>query len=47
MAHRVVWFDIPVVSLERAMSFYENVLAVELLADVSAGIAVFSHSRSD
>nr|MCS5559315.1 hypothetical protein [Oceanospirillaceae bacterium] len=28
--NRVVWFDIPVADLDRAISFYERVLAIEV-----------------
>ena len=28
--NRVVWFDLPVVELDRAIDFYQNVLAIEV-----------------
>jgi hypothetical protein len=48
MAHQVVWFDAPVVNLERAVRFYSRVLAVEMKQEFPGQpVAVFAHGPSD
>jgi hypothetical protein len=43
--NRVVWFDIPVIDLERAASFYRSVLAIQMHREQFQGGAfyVFEH----
>jgi predicted enzyme related to lactoylglutathione lyase len=38
LKHRVTWFEIPVIDLERAAAFYEALFGVELLRDTVADI---------
>ena len=45
MANRIVWFDIPVEDLVRAMEFYSKVLDISV--EESQGVAVLEHSGSD
>ena len=44
MKHRVTWFEIPVIDLERAAAFYEAVFGVTLLRDTVAEVphAIFA-----
>lgn len=43
--HVVVWFDIPVKDLERAMRFYRQVLAIEIESpDPTMPMGVFQHT---
>ncbi len=45
MANRVVWFDIPVEDLGRAIEFYSKVLNVSV--EEAHGVAVLEHSGND
>jgi len=45
MAQRMVWFDIPVKDLARAMAFYEAVLQWNVKQEFP-GVAVFEHDHS-
>ena len=45
MANRVVWFDIPVADLSRAMEFYSNVLDIKV--EEAHGVGVLEHSGDD
>ena len=52
MSHRVVWVDIPVVDLDRAIAFYAAVLGTPVTREASAGegdgaFGLFAHSGSD
>ena len=49
MANQVVWFDIPVKNLERAMQFYAAVLDVKVDKQVHGtfAIATFPHEGND
>ena len=46
MSHRVIWFDLPVTDLKRAMKFYSNVLKAEVKED-RPGVAVISHEQGE
>jgi hypothetical protein len=45
MANRVVWFDVPVEDLSRAMVFYSDVLDISV--EEAHGVAVLEHSGND
>lgn len=45
MVNRVVWFDIPVEDLSRAMEFYSKVLNISV--EEAHGVAVLEHSGND
>ena len=46
MVNQVVWFDIPVIDLERAKRFYSNVLNIEVKEDFpDMPVGVFSHDQ--
>jgi predicted enzyme related to lactoylglutathione lyase len=49
MAHKVVWFDVPTVDLDRAAAFYSKVLNCDIEVDEFPGgrIAVLPHSGDD
>lgn len=48
MPHQVVWFDVPVRDLDRAIKFYSRVLAREVKkAGEGMEIGVFSHSGDE
>ena len=49
MSHRFVWVDIPVLDLERAITFYEAVLASRVMREGGSGVpfAVLAHGGSD
>jgi uncharacterized protein len=49
MAHQVVWFDIPVVDLDRAIRFYSAVLGAKLEQEEHGGftMAVLPHERGE
>ena len=45
MANHVIWFDIPVIDLDRSISFYSKVLDIEINKDFpDQPIGVFSHA---
>ncbi len=46
MANRVVWFDVPVKDLNRAIGFYSKVLSVDV-SEKFPGVAVIEHAGSD
>ncbi len=46
MANRIVWFDVPASDLERAMTFYSEVLDVEI-SEEFPGVAVMSHDQGE
>jgi predicted enzyme related to lactoylglutathione lyase len=46
MTHTVVWFDIPVLDLDRACSFYGAVLKCEIRREMDT-VAVFPHGNGD
>ena len=46
MAHKIVWFDIPVIDLDRAVGFYINVLDVKIEEEFP-GVAVFAHESGE
>jgi predicted enzyme related to lactoylglutathione lyase len=46
MTHRIVWVDIPVLNLARAMTFYSKVLDAEVTEE-HPGVAVIAHSDND
>ncbi len=46
MAHSIVWFDLPVKDLRRAMVFYKHVLGIEI-NEAFPGVAVFEHGDND
>lgn len=46
MTHRIVWFDVPALDLERAMNFYSKVLDVEITEEFP-GVAVMTHDQGD
>lgn len=46
MANTIVWFDLPAQDLQRAMTFYRNVLQTEITEEYP-GVAVFSHQNED
>ena len=45
MANRVVWFDIPVEDLNRAIEFYSKVLDISV--EEAHGVAILEHSGDD
>ncbi len=45
MANRVIWFDVPVEDLSRAIEFYSNVL--DIAVEEAHGVAVLEHSGND
>src|SRR4029079_12977240 len=49
MAHQVVWFDIPVLDLDRAIRFYSAVLGAPVKKEEFPGmsIGVLPHAGSD
>jgi hypothetical protein len=48
MPHQVVWFDVPVRNLDRAIQFYSRILAREVKKETEGmEIGVFSHSGDD
>jgi predicted enzyme related to lactoylglutathione lyase len=48
MAHSVVWFDVPVLDLDRAARFYGAVLQVEVKRDFpDVPIAVLAHAEGE
>ncbi len=49
MAHRVVWFDIPGINLDRAIDFYSQALNLELTKESVEDMptAVFSHEENE
>ena len=48
MTHRVVWFDVPVADLDRAMKFYRTVLAIEITEDFHGmRVGVMQHSDGE
>ena len=46
MANRVIWFDLPVLDLNRAMQFYSGVLDCEVRED-HPGVGVISHGEGE
>lgn len=46
MAHSIVWVDIPVLDLARAMTFYSKVLGAEVM-EAHEGVGVFHHTDND
>lgn len=48
MANHIVWVDIPVVDLDRAITFYSNVLDVEITNDIpDVPMGVFTHQQGE
>lgn len=49
MANQIVWFDVPVVNLDRAIKFYSAVLGVPVHMEDMPGmsIGVFPHEGND
>ncbi len=45
MANRVIWFDVPVANLSRAIEFYSKVL--DIAVEEAHGVAVLEHSGND
>ncbi len=46
MANRIVWFDIPVSDLDRAIRFYSAVLDIEIKEEFP-GVAVMAHGANE
>ncbi len=46
MANTIVWFDLPVLDLQRAIDFYSNVLQTKVTEEYP-GVAVFAHGGDD
>ena len=46
MANRIVWFDVPVVNLNRAIQFYSSVVDIEIKEELP-GVAVMSHGPDE
>ena len=46
MANRIVWFDIPVSDLNRAIRFYSAVLDIEIKEEFP-GVAVMAHGANE
>ncbi len=46
MANTIVWFDLPVLDLQRAIDFYSAVL-VTRVSEEFPGVAVFSHQQQE
>ena len=46
MAHNVVWFDIPVLDFQRALTFYTKVLRIEVKEEFP-DVGVFSHGPDE
>jgi len=48
MTHRVVWFDVPVAALDRAMKFYRAVLAIDITEDFHGmRVGVMQHADGE
>jgi len=48
MTHRIAWFDIPVTDLDRAVSFYQHVLAISFIdTGPDSPVAVMEHGPDD
>ncbi len=48
MPHRVIWFDIPVSDLDRAIGFYSHVLSAKVEKQFPGQpVAVIEHGESD
>lgn len=46
MAHKIIWFDIPVRDMARAVGFYTNVLDMKIEEEFP-GVAVFAHEADE
>ncbi|MCL4690921.1 MAG: VOC family protein [Candidatus Hydrogenedentes bacterium] len=46
MANRVIWFDLPVSDLKRAIQFYSAVLGAKVVED-RPGVAVIEHGAGE
>ena len=46
MSHRIIWFDLPVIDLQRAVKFYSAVLDVEI-TEMAPDVAVISHEENE
>ena len=47
MTNHIVWFDIPVIKLERAIRFYANVLNIKISKDFpDMPVGVFAHEEN-
>ncbi len=48
MGHQVVWFDLPVVNMDRAIDFYSKVLNTKIFKSefMGATIGVFGHQEN-
>lgn len=46
MPNRIVWFDLPVSDLTRAIQFYSEVLDVEI-SEEFPGVAIISHDNDE
>jgi len=48
MAHRVIWFDMPVKNLKRAMQFYSAVLKANVtISEDHPGVGVIEHEQGE
>ena len=47
MANQVVWFDIPVLDLDRAITFYNAVLKCSIHKDPDGAIGMLPHGKND
>jgi predicted enzyme related to lactoylglutathione lyase len=47
MPHRVVWFDLPVLDLERASRFYSQVLGVSVDPIPGMSVGIFAHGPNE
>jgi predicted enzyme related to lactoylglutathione lyase len=47
MSHAVIWFDVPVVDLTRAITFYSAVLAMNIAEDVEHKLGVLDHGDGE
>ena len=47
MAHALSWFEIPTTELDRAVKFYETVLAVSFRREVFGGVAMAMFPHGD
>ncbi|NVJ65536.1 MAG: VOC family protein [Gammaproteobacteria bacterium] len=46
LSHKIAWFDVPVLDLKRAMSFYSKVLDCDIREEFE-GVAVLQHANDE
>lgn len=46
LSHKIAWFDVPVLDLKRAMTFYRKVLSCDIREEFE-GVAVLQHNDDE